>query len=145
MVDRKTSLDPVDSEAVGYGKPPVATQFKKGQSGNPSGRPPNSSGQGEVVEKVLAETQRLVGQPRGARVLYSSFELVFMRLKQLAAGGHQRATKLYTSLLDKHGSPEPDAHVGGYLVAPPELTREEWEARYSPKDRPPSDEEPRDA
>ena len=25
--------------AVGYGKPPKATQFKKGQSGNPKGRP----------------------------------------------------------------------------------------------------------
>ena len=24
---------------VGYGKPPAATKFKKGQSGNPSGRP----------------------------------------------------------------------------------------------------------
>lgn len=27
------------SEVVGYGKPPKRTQFKKGQSGNPKGRP----------------------------------------------------------------------------------------------------------
>lgn len=27
------------SEEVGYGKPPAATRFKKGQSGNPKGRP----------------------------------------------------------------------------------------------------------
>ena len=101
MADRKTSPDPIDSEAVGYRKPPVATQFKKGQSGNPSGRPPKSSGEREVVEKVLAEKQRLGGQPRGARVLYPIFDLVVMTLKQKAAGGHQLATKLYTSLLDK--------------------------------------------
>jgi Family of unknown function (DUF5681) len=29
------------SEQVGYGKPPSATRFKKGQSGNPKGRPRN--------------------------------------------------------------------------------------------------------
>ncbi|MFZ8977250.1 MAG: DUF5681 domain-containing protein [Pseudohongiellaceae bacterium] len=28
-----------DDYEVGYGKPPKATQFKKGQSGNPKGRP----------------------------------------------------------------------------------------------------------
>lgn len=27
-------------EQVGYGKPPASTRFKKGQSGNPKGRPP---------------------------------------------------------------------------------------------------------
>jgi len=30
--------DPENTE-VGYGRPPVATRFKKGQSGNPKGRP----------------------------------------------------------------------------------------------------------
>lgn len=29
-------------EKVGYGRPPVATQFKPGKSGNPDGRPPGS-------------------------------------------------------------------------------------------------------
>lgn len=30
-----------DEAYVGYGKPPKHTQFKKGKSGNPKGRPPN--------------------------------------------------------------------------------------------------------
>jgi hypothetical protein len=32
-------LDETDGSSVGYGKPPKNTRFKKGQSGNPSGRP----------------------------------------------------------------------------------------------------------
>lgn len=31
--------EPPGSEATGYGRPPVATRFAKGQSGNPGGRP----------------------------------------------------------------------------------------------------------
>lgn len=35
--------DQTDDE-VGYGKPPKATRFKKGQSGNPKGRPAGAKG-----------------------------------------------------------------------------------------------------
>jgi hypothetical protein len=31
--------EPASSAGVGYGKPPAATRFRKGQSGNPKGRP----------------------------------------------------------------------------------------------------------
>lgn len=36
--DRRTEIAQADYE-VGFGKPPRETQFKKGQSGNPTGRP----------------------------------------------------------------------------------------------------------
>jgi hypothetical protein len=34
-----------EEEKVGYGRPPLATRFKLGQSGNPNGRPKGSLNQ----------------------------------------------------------------------------------------------------
>ena len=39
-------------DEVGYGKPPKATRFKKGKSGNPSGRPRRNPGIAELFRKV---------------------------------------------------------------------------------------------
>ena len=41
---------------VGYCKPPVATRFKPGQSGNPTGRPKGSPNLKTMFEKILKET-----------------------------------------------------------------------------------------
>jgi hypothetical protein len=38
---------------VGYGKPPTRTQFKKGRSGNPSGRPKHSRNFKTMIEEIL--------------------------------------------------------------------------------------------
>jgi len=41
--------------AVGYGRPPKKTQFKKGKSGNPRGRPRGSRGIGAVLRDVIQQ------------------------------------------------------------------------------------------
>jgi Family of unknown function (DUF5681) len=41
---------------VGYGKPPVSTRFKAGQSGNPKGRPRGSKGFNALMRRALSET-----------------------------------------------------------------------------------------
>ena len=43
----------------GYGKTPVETRFKKGQSGNPRGRPKSSKSRRAVIDEVL-DTKVLV-------------------------------------------------------------------------------------
>ena len=42
-------------ERVGYGRPPKASQFKPGQSGNPGGRPKGKPDVRREIEDVLSE------------------------------------------------------------------------------------------
>lgn len=44
---------PTGRYEVGYGKPPRQTQFRKGQSGNPTGRPRKGSSMQEIIEAEL--------------------------------------------------------------------------------------------
>jgi hypothetical protein len=136
----KKAEDPRD-EAVGYGRPPKASQFKKGQSGNPLGRPPKSRSHKAIAGRVFGEMQRLSGQPKGARVRYTTLEVIIMTVKQLAAAGKSGASALYLRFSERYTQQERTQHSVGYLVVPEELTPEEWVARYSPKDVPPSDPE----
>ena len=55
-----------DGYDVGYGKPPRGTQFKKGQSGNPKGRPKGAKSFKTLVDEVLNEKVTIVvnGKPR---------------------------------------------------------------------------------
>ena len=93
-----------------------------------------------LIERVLGEKHRLNNQPKGERVLYTGLELIIMTVKQLAASGHQQATKLFTGLMEKYGRQDPINQEIGYLVVPERLTTEEWEAKYGPKDEPPEEE-----
>jgi hypothetical protein len=64
--------------AVGYGKPPVHTRFRKGQSGNPRGRPRN----GEIERArriVLEEAYRKVSVREGDKVVEISALRAVMR------------------------------------------------------------------
>lgn len=123
---------------VGYGLPPKATQFKKGQSGNPLGRPKKERGQQAIAARVLGEVQRISGAAQGARVQYTTLEAIVIALKQMAAAGHMKASTLFMRFTSRIGTQSKGARAAGYIVVPEEAhTIEEWEACYSPKDKPP--------
>jgi Family of unknown function (DUF5681) len=67
MSDRPNDAEGGDFE-VGYGKPPVRARFRKGQSGNPGGRPRGIAA-GRAVALALKEAYRQVNVKAGDTVI----------------------------------------------------------------------------
>lgn len=89
--------------SVGYGKPPKHTQFRKGQSGNPKGRPKFAKGLNTIIrEEMLAKIP--VRTRRGERYIPRAQAMV-LKLLELAGKGDMRALRL---LLDLYASAVPD-------------------------------------
>jgi hypothetical protein len=93
---------------VGYRKPPAHSRFKRGQSGNPKGRPrgarnrPKPPGLHEERLKsiLMEEAYRIITVNDGARqVSIPMAQAVIRSLAVNAAKGNQRAQRLFTELL----------------------------------------------
>jgi Family of unknown function (DUF5681) len=92
-------------DAVGYGRPPKSTQFKKGQSGNPRGRPKGSRPVGAVLQDILG--QRIAVTENGKTRRLPALEVMLRRLANDAMRSEPVALKLMLSLFDRYGqSPE---------------------------------------
>lgn len=84
--------DQVKDYEVGYGKPPKASQFKKGQSGNPKGRPKGAKG---FTASLKQEMEDMVTVREGGReVKVSKAEAAAKRLVAKALGGDMAALKM---------------------------------------------------
>jgi Family of unknown function (DUF5681) len=81
------------SYEVGYRKPPRHTQFQKGQSGNPGGRPRRSLA-GRLEELALYEAYRTtVVMEDGHAMPMPAIQAVLRRQLESAAGGNVRAQR----------------------------------------------------
>ena len=74
---------------VGYGRPPVHTRFKPGESGNPRGRPKGSLNLISLLRKALHDRVEVVKQGRVKRI--SKFELALTQMVNRAVKGDARA------------------------------------------------------
>ena len=82
-----------DAYEVGRGKPPKATQFKPGQSGNPKGRPKRTSLR-DIVQRIAGETvDREWARLRAFDPTLTKLEGVVARLFQNAQLGDVAAIK----------------------------------------------------
>ncbi|MGA7755571.1 MAG: DUF5681 domain-containing protein [Candidatus Sulfotelmatobacter sp.] len=92
--DRDAQSEP--AKEVGYGKPPEATRFKKGTSGNPKGRPKGSLNVATVFMKALRE--KVVINEQGQRKTVTKLEAAVKQVANKAASGDQRSMRLLIEL-----------------------------------------------
>lgn len=89
-----------DDDRVGYRRPPRHTQFKKGQSGNPRGRPvkrPSADTPGEIGRVIREVSRMAVRGPQGEEVPMLKAQM--MALAKAGLKGKASAIKLFAELL----------------------------------------------
>ena len=87
---------------VGYRRPPKATQFAQGKSGNPKGRPKGSRPVGAVLQDIIQQKVAVTEGGKTRRI--PALEVIIRRLTNDAMRSDPRAIKLLLSLLDRHPS-----------------------------------------
>jgi hypothetical protein len=95
----KRNTDSGREYTVGFAKPPRSGQFKKGESGNPKGRPKGSVGLHTLILKASRERVRANG-PDGIRMV-SKLEAAAMQLSNKSAQGDLRAARDLFALVQR--------------------------------------------
>ena len=124
MRDQKSTAD----YEVGYGKPPKHRQFKRGQSGNPNGRPKAAKSGPTDIAAILGEP--LTVRQAGTTRRMSAFEVGVRQLvKRALSKTDLKAILAFVGLCESYGIiaplPAPD---GGrrVLVVPKTWDWDEW-------------------
>ena len=103
MRNKKTSRKSASGYHVGKGRPPQATRWKPGQSGNPRGRPRGSKNLGTMLMEELNEKVKI--QRNGGTRSVTKRQVIIKRLVNNAVNGDWKATNL---VLDHDREPSPD-------------------------------------
>jgi hypothetical protein len=99
-----------DDEKAGYRRPPKRTQFKKGQSGNPAGRPKAPRDRRARVRKILDELVAVTENGRTSQ--RPVFEVAIKQLAKKGALGDLRAIRTMLDLvLEEDATAAPAAYV----------------------------------
>jgi len=110
---------------VGYGKPPLETRFRKGQSGNVRGRPKASFSIESAFSKALRAPVRIV--ENGHRKVISRGEAIIIQLINKAMSGDLKAMRQALDLIKKFGLDRvltSETQTGGVFICLPANGRE---------------------
>lgn len=88
------------SHEVGYGKPPKDKQFKKGQSGNPKGRPKKTKDLEKLFDAELSQTIRIT--EGGVTRIMTKREALVKEILHSALKGDHRARLLVMKIAQNH-------------------------------------------
>lgn len=96
-----------DHYDVGYRKPPKVTQFAKGKSGNPKGRPKQSRNLVSLIDEELDKP--VVIQENGRKVQLTKREALVKRIVNAALSGDAKSTSALISMDQTRKEQEPEA------------------------------------
>ena len=85
---------------VGYGKPPKRTQFRKGRSGNPKGRPKGRKNKGSVVREII--DRKVAVRENGRTRKVTVFEALVESMVSKALSGSMNDQIKLIQLIEKH-------------------------------------------
>ena len=92
---------------IGYKKPPKSSQFKKGQSGNPKGRPKKSKNANKMMHDILNEEMQFT--ENGEQKTASKREVIARTQSAKAVNGDHRATDRVFGMDGAHQANEQQA------------------------------------
>lgn len=100
---------------VGYGKPPVHTRFKPGQSGNPRGRPKGQRNLAGEIERAMAMPVPVTVNGRRRKV--STITALVWRLREKALNGDLKSLQMLFALSQAHQGDAAGTTSLGVLLA----------------------------
>jgi hypothetical protein len=115
---------------VGYGKPPRHTQFAKGQSGNPRGRPAGAKNLKTLLNEALNEPV-IVAENGGRRKITKRRAIVTQLVNQSAKANLPAIRILFDLVRDIEGQTEPSAPETSDFSEADEKVLEQIKARFS--------------
>ena len=121
---------------VGRGKPPLHSRFRKGQSGNPKGRPKGKRDFNKEIEEVLSANVTVMENGRSRKV--SSRMATLMRLREKALKGDARAMDHYLELATQHAMAREAMRAERVLSATDDAILERFAQSLMPQPDPPS-------
>jgi len=109
---------------VGYRKPPVATRFQKGTSGNPSGRPKKVTqllDPGLILEAI--DNEEIAVFANGKRKPMKKAEIDFRQQFTKAINGDLKTARLLVQMAEEYFAPEASADWETELIGVTEAKR----------------------